>query len=67
MRRNWNNPPINTPYDKACPAEGSCGVNIKRERIKLIFKIDGAKDPAANLPCTFMTDVKCATREIKMR
>ena len=40
--------------------------SINRERIKLIFKIAGASDPAANLPCTFMIDVKCATKEIKI-
>ena len=53
-----NKPPINTPYANAWPAEGSCGVKIKRERIKLIFKIAGAKAPAANFPCTLIIEVK---------
>ena len=67
LKEQSNKPPIKTPYESACPAEGNCGVNIKRERIKLIFKIEGEKDPAANLPCTFMIDVKCATKEIKIK
>ena len=34
---------------------------------KMIERIEGAKDPATNLPCTFMIDVKCATKEIKIK
>ena len=43
------------------------GVKRKSERIKLIFKIAGANAPAANFPCTLRIEVKCATRDIKIR